>query len=343
MPGTDPAEAMRVVFGELPEFPYLAELPARGTGADMIGRTAALLVDLPLETTPRGWRLAERPGGDLRRAQSLMSRDLDTLEELAEDHEGVLKVQVCGPWTLAASMELFRSQEPVLTDRGAVADLTASLAEGVAAHVSDVARRVTGARIVLQLDEPTLPSVLAGGIPSASGWRRIDPVEASDAESGLRAVLAAANTPTVVHCCAVSVPLGIIRDAGADAVGLDPSKLRRGEEEALAETVEAGMGILAGAVPAQPQTPSPAQRTSSPQPPSPRAVASELVELWRRMGWPTSRKGGPAGTASAISAQVVLTPACGLAGTSPAYARAALACCRDAAALLPELVEEELP
>jgi len=44
MPGTDPAEAMRVIAGELPGFPYLPELPDRGPGADLTGRTAALLV-----------------------------------------------------------------------------------------------------------------------------------------------------------------------------------------------------------------------------------------------------------------------------------------------------------
>ena len=54
MPGTDPAEAVAVVLGELPDLPHLPELPARGPGADLTGRTAALLVDLPVETTPAG-------------------------------------------------------------------------------------------------------------------------------------------------------------------------------------------------------------------------------------------------------------------------------------------------
>ena len=62
MPGTNPAEAMRVIAGELPEFPHLPELPARGPGADLTGRTAALLVDIPVEVSPRGRRLAERAG-----------------------------------------------------------------------------------------------------------------------------------------------------------------------------------------------------------------------------------------------------------------------------------------
>jgi hypothetical protein len=54
--------AARIVAGELPDFPYLPELPARGPGADLAGRTAALLIDMPVETTPGGWRIAERPG-----------------------------------------------------------------------------------------------------------------------------------------------------------------------------------------------------------------------------------------------------------------------------------------
>ena len=177
MPGTDPLETMRVIFDELPDLPHLAELPDRGVGADMIGRTAGLLIDLSVDATPRGWRLADRPGRDVRRAQSLLSRDLDALEEVADGYQGPLKLQVCGPWTMAASLELARSQEPVLADPGAVRDLTASLAEGVAAHVAGVRARVPGARLLLQLDEPSLPAVLGGGVPSASGLNRVRPVE----------------------------------------------------------------------------------------------------------------------------------------------------------------------
>jgi hypothetical protein len=70
MPGTDVAEAIAVVLGELAEFAHLPELPARGPGADMIGRTAGLLVDMPVQTTPRGWQLAARTGRGLRRART---------------------------------------------------------------------------------------------------------------------------------------------------------------------------------------------------------------------------------------------------------------------------------
>ena len=56
LPGTDVSEAMKTVLGELPDLPYLPELPARGPGADMIGRTAGLLVGLPVEVYAGRWR-----------------------------------------------------------------------------------------------------------------------------------------------------------------------------------------------------------------------------------------------------------------------------------------------
>jgi hypothetical protein len=340
LPGTDPAEALRLVFGELPDLPHLTELPARGPGADLTGRTAALLIDMPAELTPSGWRFATRPGRDLRRAKSLLSADLDALEEVADGYQGPLKIQAAGPWTLAATIELSRSQDPVLADPGAVADLTASLAEGVTAHVADVRNRVPGARIMLQLDEPALPAVIAGGVPTASGLNRLPVPEPFSVETALRTVIGAADRFTVVHCCAMSVPFGMIKGAGANGVGFDLGKLRRTEEDALAETVEAGLGILAGAVPATgPAAPgADAEPAGVPQSPSARQAAERVVELWRRMGWPVAgaAAAGPGGAA----AQVVLTPACGMAGAAPGYPREAMARCREAARLLPELMEE---
>ena len=244
-----------------------------------------MLAEMPAETTPRGWRLAARPGRDLRRAQSLLARDLDALEEVAEGFSGVLKISAGGPWTMAATMELARSQEPVLADPGAVRDLTASLAEGVAAQLAEVAARVPSARLLLQLDEPALPAVLAGTVPSASGLNRVRAVEPADAEAGLRTVLAAAGVPVLVHCCAPSVPLGMIRDAGAVAAGIDLGQLRRGEEDVLAAVVEAGLGVFAGAVPATPAPVRPVPPHRSPARTSPiqhnAAPASSRWAPWR--------------------------------------------------------------
>jgi Cobalamin-independent synthase, Catalytic domain len=322
MPGTDPAEAVAVVVGELPDLPHLPELPARGVGADLTGRTAALLVDLPVETTAGRWKLAARPGREQRRAAGLLSADLDALQEAAADWAGPFKLQVCGPWTLAATIELTRSQNPALADPGAVADLIASLGEGVARHVAEVRGRLPGATLLLQLDEPALPAVLAGAVPTASGLGRVGAVDTTATCDGLRSVLAATTAFSLVHCCASGIPFGLLREAGAQAAAFDMSLLRREDEDNLAELVEAGLGIFAGVI----QSP---LRDAATTPGSPRDPGADVLGLWHRMGIP------PGG----LDRQVVLTPACGLAGVSPAAARAALARCREAARLLPELIE----
>jgi Cobalamin-independent synthase, Catalytic domain len=339
MPGTDPAEAMRVVAGELPDFPHLPELPERGPGADLIGRTAGLLVDMPAEVTPRGWRLAERPGRDLSRARSMLSSDLDVLEEVLQGFRGPVKIQLCGPWTLAATMELPHTMNVALADPGAVADLTVSLAEGAAAHVAEVAKRMPGARLVVQFDEPALPAVAAGTVPTASGLSRLAAVEAGPLQERLSQALASTREYTVVHCCATTVPFGIIRAAGADAVAFDLSQLRRGDEDEVAEAAEAGIGLLTGAVPAPPDVaPESAGSGGTDRVSGPggrgtdgaQQTAERVIRFWRRLGLPLAT----------CADQAVITPACGLAGASPAQARAALVRCREAAGMLAELIEE---
>lgn len=334
MPGTNQAEAVAVVLGELPELAHLPELPARGPGADLVGRTVGLLVDLPAQTTPRGWQLAARPGRDLRRAKDLMSADLDAIEAAAAGYAGCFKVQACGPWTLAAQLELHKSGQPALADAGAVADLAASLADGLAAHVAQVRRRLPGATLLVQLDEPLLPAVLAGSVPTASGLYRLAAVQESAAADGIRRVLAAAAAPAVVHCCAHEVPFSCLTRSGAAAVSFDPATLARGDEDAIGEAAEAGLAMFVGAVPAAqaPRPGSPGQAAAGAASPESLAqqTAAQVIALWRRVGLATS----------ALSEQVVVTPACGLAGATPASARAALARCRTAARLIPELIEE---
>ena len=332
MPGTSPAEAMRVVAGELPDFPHLPELPDRGPGADLTGRTAALLVEIPVEVTPRGWRLAERPGRDLARARTMLSSDMDVMEEVLDGFRGPLKIQLCGPWTLAATLELPRTLNVAIADPGAVADLTASLAEGAAAHVAEVAKRVPGARIVVQFDEPALPAVAGGEVPTASGLSRLRAVEAEVLRERLAQVIASTGKYTVVHSCSTGVPFGIIRAAGADGLSFDLSQLRRGEEDEVAEAAEAGLGLLTGVVPAVP-----AQDAGTAGPTGPgdgsaeaRQAAERVIRLWRRLGLPLDT----------CPEQAVITPACGLAGASPGQARAALTRCREAGSMLAELIEE---
>jgi methionine synthase II (cobalamin-independent) len=317
MPGTDPAEASAVVLGELPDFPFLPELPGRGAGADIIGRTASLLVDLPVETTPRGWKLATRPGRDQRRAAGYLAFDLDAMQQAADGYAGPFKIAVCGPLTLASRIELSRSVNPALADPGALSDLTGSLAEGVAAHVLGVRERIPGATVIIQVDEPSLPAVLHGRVPTASGLNTVPALDEIVARDTLRTVLAAAGAFTVVHCCAAGFPFLLMKDADAGAVSFDLARLQRADIDAVAEIAEAGLGLLAGAAATSGQ-------------PGARETASAVVTLWRQTALDPRRLGD----------QVVITPACGLAGLSPDAARVILARCREAARIAPEMIEE---
>jgi methionine synthase II (cobalamin-independent) len=322
MPGTDPAEAARTVVDQVPDFPFLPELPNRGPGADLIGRTAALLIDIPIETTTGGWRIAERPSRYMRTAQSLLSSDLDALEEQLAGYEGPLKISLAGPWTLAAAIELPKTLQPLLSDQGAVADLTVSLAEATAAHVADIAKRVPGATLVVQLDEPSLPAVANGEIPTASGLSRIAAPDVAVISDRLQTVLAAAGSYTVVHCCASGVPFAIIMAAQPDAISFDLRQVQREDGDLIAELADAGKGIFAGAV-----------RTILPrntQDDQPAQTAKRILRFWRALGMAPSQAGR----------QIVVTPACGLAGATPTRANEALAHSREAGRIVPELAEE---
>jgi methionine synthase II (cobalamin-independent) len=327
MPGTDPAQACRTVFGELPDLPFLPELPGRGPGADITGRTAALLVDLPVQVTTGGWKLAERPGRDLARAAGYWSHDLDALEEIATGYAGVLKVQACGPVTLAATLELTRSVEPALSDDGALSDLTVSLAEGVAAHLAELRARIPGAALVLQLDEPSLPAALAGRVRTASGLNVVRALDPALARQRLETVLSAAGEAvgTVIHCCARDVPFPLIAQSGATAVGVDLGLLRTRDIDLIAECADDGMALFAGALPTDVLP----RLTAGPPSPA-RQTAQTVTELWHKTGL----------SADLMTAQVVVTPACGLAGVSPRQAQAALAHCREAARIATEMIEE---
>ncbi|HEU4346500.1 MAG TPA: methionine synthase [Actinoplanes sp.] len=318
LPGTDDAEAQRLVFGELPDLPHLAELPDRGPGADLIGRSAAFLVDLPVQLYAGRWQIAPRPGKDLRRTSDLLERDLDQLTEQGDGFRGTIKVQAAGPWTLAAGIDLPIGGR-MLRDAGAIRDLTESLAEGLHRHVADVRKRLPGATVLLQLDEPSLPTVIAGRVPTESGLSAYRAVDASDAASALRTVVTAADAPVVVHSCAPDVPLAVIRDAGATAVSLDLDQLDGSDLDPLGELLEIGLGLFAGAVPTRP----PADGRA----PASKQVADRVRTLWNRLSFPMAR----------LPQQVVVTPACGLAGAPAGYARAALKACREVGRRLAEV------
>ena len=206
-----------------------------------------------------------------------------------------------------------RRGDRAVVDPGARRDLAQSLGEGVAAHAAAVAARMPGAEIVVQLDEPSVPAVLHGwpadgqrlrqagcrrGARSSS--RSWPPSSAASAgrwwcTAARRACRWTSSVPPVPP--AVSFDLGLVQDL--DAVGT---------------AIEAGTHLV------------PRRR--------PRYRRDRCPP--RRRPRPGCRPGGgsSASPAEQLPAAVTLTPSCGLAGATPAYARAAMAHVREAAKYL---------
>ena len=156
------------------ELPAIPQLPERGLGSDAVGRTASMLEAISIDRGPRSWRMTARPQLLTRRTRDRLERDLDEVQEVWGETVPLIKVQAMGPWSLAASIELADGHR-VLTDRGALEDLTGALLEGLNQHRTMVAARFHGEAVV-QLDEPLLADVIAGRIPGTTDFDTIPAV-----------------------------------------------------------------------------------------------------------------------------------------------------------------------
>jgi hypothetical protein len=279
VPGVDPLEAARIALTE-PTLPFLPELPARGVGADAVGRSAGLLTDLHVEVSTGVWRFVPRGGRDEQRARTAFTTDLDALEEAAGGYAGPLKLRIVGPWSLAASIDLARG-EKALADPGAVRDIAAALADGLSRHLTDVRKRLASVtRLVVQVDEPLMPAVIAGELPTASGWGRLRSYEAQAVAEGLRQVLAAAGGShdsgdlAGVWLGRAELDGALLRNAGAAFVGLDGTVIDSIDEDQIGEAIDAGLGLLVACVPLEaPQS-------------DPRPATEPVRNLWKRLGFP---------------------------------------------------------
>lgn len=323
LPGEDYAEATRLVLGELAGdhgLPHVPELPARGATASMVGRALAVLEELDADLQPAGWRLtgsSGSPGVDHRRARSLLAQDLDTVEELADGYAGAFKIQVTGPWTLAATVERPRGDK-LVADHGARRELAQALAEGLRGHIRDVCRRLRGAtRLVVQVDEPALGAVLGGRVPTASGFgrhRSVDRPELSDTLGWVLAAIADEGGEPWVHSCAPGTPLDLVRSAGAAGIAVDLAVLSAADHDQLAEALEAGGSVALGAVPSLAPEVAPTDKQ-----------VTERVLRWLEMVGLDPEE---------VAERLLVTPSCGLAGAGAAWARQAMTLARTSAASL---------
>jgi methionine synthase II (cobalamin-independent) len=314
-PGTSPRQAAEVVVGELAgALAHIVELPARGVGADLLGRAGALLVDVAIDTTPRGYRIAARPGAVTRRAVSLLDEDSDALEEAWETAGlrgagRVVKVQAPGPITLAAGLELANGHRAI-TDPGALRDLAASLAEGVAAHRAALARRLQ-TPVVVQFDEPSLPTALGGRLTGVTALSPVSALDESVASSLLDACVAAVGTEVMLHSCAPELPWNLLQRSAIGAVSVDAGTLGAADLDGVAAFVESGRTVMLGVVAV----------TAPEKRPSAEEVADAVVAVTDRLGF----------ARAALRDRIGVTPACGLAGATPQWARTAVALARRAA------------
>jgi methionine synthase II (cobalamin-independent) len=313
-PGTSPRHAAEVVVGELPDLPYLPELPARGLGADMIGRAGALLVDISIDTVTRGYRIASRPSSVSRRATSMLEEDLDAFEEAWEKAAGAgsgrpVKVQAPGPITLAAQLELANGHRAI-TDPGAVRDLTASLAEGMAVHRAALARRL-GTEVVVQFDEPLLPAALAGRLTGVTALNPVHPVDEVLAIGLLDECVRAAGGEVLLHSCAAELPWTLLQRSAIGAVSVDVATLDAEGLDGLGAFVDSGRVVVLGLLPA----------VLTEGPPSLDELVAAAAAVTDRLGFPRS----------VLGSRIGISPTCGLAGATEAWARAATALTQRAA------------
>jgi len=313
-PGSSPRDAAEIVTGELHTLPHLVELPARGVGADMIGRAAALLVDIGIDTVPRGYRIANGRSAVVRRAASLLDEDIDALEE-AWEKAGLrggtrtVKVQAPGPITLAAQLELPGGHRAI-TDPGAVRDLAGSLAEGMAAHRAQLQRRLD-TPVVVQVDEPSLPAALEGRLTGVTGLTPVHSVDKSVAIGLLDDCVALVGAEVVLHSCAAGLPWKALQRSSISAISVDVSTLTAADLDGVGEFVDSGRTVLLGIV----ATTTPTVR------PSAEEVAKAAVAVTDRLGF----------ARSVLRERIGISPACGLAGATPQWARTAIELAQKAA------------
>lgn len=320
LPGSDMRGALRHVLGSF-QHGWLPELPERGIGADMIGRTTAVLVGLGIDLQPQGWRLTDAPGVDHGRARGLLRADLDELEEAAQNHGGTITLSLAGPWTLAACLERPRGDK-VLADHGARREVAESLALGAAELLAEMSRRLPGLDFALQLDEPMLPLVMAGRVPTASGFSRLPSVQPPAVADLLGRVPTAAHQEVErvsLHCCAAGLDLDVVGRCGIDEVCLDQETLGVCDLDALSGWLEAGRGLRLGVVPTRvPDALLDADR-----------IVERALGLLRPLGLDPGL----------LDRQVSLSPACGLAGWSSSAAARQDEELLRAAELLPEQLQ----
>ena len=185
LPGASIIAAADIVAGETGDLRQLPILPARGM--DVVGLTTGILPGINVDAGPRSWVLSTRPQLRTRRMWDRVEADLDQCEQAWGTRIDAVKIQVAGPWTLSASIELSNGHR-ALTDAGALRDLTESLIAGIQEYSADVRARFD-TEVYVQLDEPLLAQVRDGSLPGTSQFDEIPSINDADLGERLSGVI----------------------------------------------------------------------------------------------------------------------------------------------------------
>lgn len=318
LPGTDFGAALRLVFDAAPDLPWLPELPARGPWSGMIGRGLGLVDGLNASFLAGEWSLSTHPGIDGRRARQQWRDDLDMLEEAADGYRGLFKIQSVGPWTLSATTMMLRGGR-VLGDHGARRDVGQALASGLKNLVTELNRRLPNLEVIVQIDEPSLPAVLAGSIPTEGGYFRHQAIEPAEVVEQLQCV-SDLTEYSVLHCCAPKVPAELVCGYGSDKAGfhalsVDAATIDSDMLDDIAGHIDLYTDLWWGVL--DPTDPNP----------HPDVITSRTVRALR-----------PLELGEELVTGLVLTPSCGQAGTPLSVVPRAFKALREAA----ENVHDEL-
>ena len=185
LPGASILAAADIVAGETGDLRQLPILPA--CGVDVVGLTTGILPGINVDAGPRSWVLSTRPQLRTRRIWDRVEADLDQCEQAWGTRIDAVKIQVAGPWTLSASIELSNGHR-ALTDTGALRDLTESLIAGIQEYSADVRARFD-TEVYVQLDEPLLAQVRDGSLPGTSQFDEIPSINDADLGERLAGVI----------------------------------------------------------------------------------------------------------------------------------------------------------
>ena len=267
LPGASIIAAADIVAGETGDLRQLPILPARGV--DVVGLTTGILPGINVDAGPRSWVLSTRPQLRTRRIWDRVEADLDQCEQAWGTRIDAVKIQVAGPWTLSASIELSNGHR-ALTDTGALRDLTESLIAGIQEYSADVRTRFD-TEVYVQLDEPLLAQVRDGSLPGTSQFDEIPSINDVDLGERLAGVIERAE---VRYLNQTGYPplWKVAQVAGVETCQVTLDTVRGSEQyDGMGHALAAGMRVGLG-------------MTRAGDDHDPRHLAVDVARMWDELG-----------------------------------------------------------